>query len=426
MPQPIQLNRTTNPASVPSLLFEGEPAVAVAPALTRLWIGDGAANRLLLSSNPADPLGAPIATANYLALSGGTMAGQIITLPPVALGDAVNKNYVDTSIAALRNFIGTWQVAANTPNITGGAPTPGDYYIAVTANPTVPETVPVGIPGIAGQVVNNGDVVIWDAVGSIWELIRGGPLTVAEADAMYLQLVGGTMTGPLLLAGAPTVDGEAANKNYVDGLVGQYLPLTGGMLTGTITATNYIGAAGIALVVRGGAAATDTSNGPGFTISGSPAGSTSGNAGTLTIQSVAPGNPTGNGGSVLIRSAAIVGTGGNSGDVTLSSGSIAAGAGSSGSVIISSGSSGTGPASGNVTLAVGTATLGVRGSIYLQAPNVILLNDPTSALGAATKQYVDAAIAGAITTVVTDGVSITGDGTAGAPLTVALIDGGTF
>ena len=37
-----------------------------------------------------------------------------------------------------------------------------------------------------------------------------------EADARYLQLAGGTMTGALTLSGAPTGDLQAATKKYVD------------------------------------------------------------------------------------------------------------------------------------------------------------------------------------------------------------------
>ena len=37
-----------------------------------------------------------------------------------------------------------------------------------------------------------------------------------EADARYLQLAGGTMTGSLTLSGAPTGDLQAATKKYVD------------------------------------------------------------------------------------------------------------------------------------------------------------------------------------------------------------------
>ena len=37
-----------------------------------------------------------------------------------------------------------------------------------------------------------------------------------EADARYLQLAGGTMTGALTLSGTPTSDLQAATKKYVD------------------------------------------------------------------------------------------------------------------------------------------------------------------------------------------------------------------
>lgn len=43
-----------------------------------------------------------------------------------------------------------------------------------------------------------------------------GGITQEQADARYLQLVGGTMTGALTLSGAPTSDLQAATKKYVD------------------------------------------------------------------------------------------------------------------------------------------------------------------------------------------------------------------
>lgn len=49
---------------------------------------------------------------------------------------------------------------------------------------------------------------------------------------------GDTMTGPLVLPGDPTEDNQAATKKYVDehggGAAGDYLPLSGGTMTGTI------------------------------------------------------------------------------------------------------------------------------------------------------------------------------------------------
>ena len=49
-----------------------------------------------------------------------------------------------------------------------------------------------------------------------------------EADARYLKLSGGTMTGNLILNGAPTADNQAATKAYVDGKAGGGLQLFSG------------------------------------------------------------------------------------------------------------------------------------------------------------------------------------------------------
>lgn len=43
-----------------------------------------------------------------------------------------------------------------------------------------------------------------------------GGITQEQADARYVQLAGGTMTGALTLSGAPTSDLQAATKKYVD------------------------------------------------------------------------------------------------------------------------------------------------------------------------------------------------------------------
>lgn len=44
-------------------------------------------------------------------------------------------------------------------------------------------------------------------------------LTEAQADALYVELAGDTMTGPLTLNADPTVALHAATKQYVDGLI---------------------------------------------------------------------------------------------------------------------------------------------------------------------------------------------------------------
>ena len=56
-------------------------------------------------------------------------------------------------------------------------------------------------------------------------------LRIAAALLAYLQLTGGTLTGALILAGAPTIPLHAATKAYADLM----LPLGGGILTGALT-----------------------------------------------------------------------------------------------------------------------------------------------------------------------------------------------
>jgi hypothetical protein len=59
--------------------------------------------------------------------------------------------------------------------------------------------------------------------------------TLANFAAGTLPLVGGTMTGPLTLAGDPTAALEAATKEYVDEWVATALPLAGGTMAGPLT-----------------------------------------------------------------------------------------------------------------------------------------------------------------------------------------------
>jgi hypothetical protein len=54
MPRPITLRSSLSDMSMPPLLLKGEFAVTVGPTYTKLWVGQGAANRLLLSTDPAD------------------------------------------------------------------------------------------------------------------------------------------------------------------------------------------------------------------------------------------------------------------------------------------------------------------------------------------------------------------------------------
>lgn len=88
--EPIQLRRTVNPhplvlesadGTTVGRLREGEPAIAIAPSnVTKLWVGDGTANRLLLSTDLTD---APLLTAGYAPLASPTLTGVPIAPTPV-------------------------------------------------------------------------------------------------------------------------------------------------------------------------------------------------------------------------------------------------------------------------------------------------------------------------------------------------------
>lgn len=103
------------------------------------------------------------------------------------------------------------------PLPTGG--TDGQVLTKTTDGATwenVPSEIPAG--GTTGQVLTNGES------GPEWADNPG--MTQTAADARYLQLSGGTMTGALTLNGNPSTDNQAANKAYVDSKAPKYVSVT--------------------------------------------------------------------------------------------------------------------------------------------------------------------------------------------------------
>ena len=64
--------------------------------------------------------------------------------------------------------------------------------------------------------------------------------SIAAITGNYLPLTGGTMSGALLLEGDPTAAGQAATKHYADALASTELPLAGGTLSGTLNSPNGV------------------------------------------------------------------------------------------------------------------------------------------------------------------------------------------
>src|SRR5215471_4388842 len=59
----------------------------------------------------------------------------------------------------------------------------------------------------------NQEVVGTDGIIYVWDGIKW---ISGAAPLVYLPIAGGTLTGPLILAGDPTLDLGAATKQYVD------------------------------------------------------------------------------------------------------------------------------------------------------------------------------------------------------------------
>lgn len=207
-------------------------------------------------------------TGVFLPLSGGTMQGiinmggnAITNLPAVPSGAnaATPMQWVLNQIAAQSLYQGTWNMDTYTPDLTLPQYHQNNYsFIAITTSPTGVVIAPA-IPGLQGTTVYNGDQVIWSNSAGRFQSIHAGGLTLPEADARYLQLAGGQMSGSLLLhanAAQPTEAvtlqqmqaavstagiGEAPNDGQLYGRNGAtqhwspVLPLAGGIMTGPIT-----------------------------------------------------------------------------------------------------------------------------------------------------------------------------------------------
>jgi hypothetical protein len=216
---------------------------------------------LMLAADPLDPLEAatrsyvdqeialippplPPDLSGYLPLAGGTMSGPLtLAHDPTEDFHAATKQYIDTSVATSLAYQGPWAVATNIPDLNAATVQGGFRWLCTTADPLVPETPPVPIPGLTGRNMTDGSFIIYDAALARFDVIAVGALTKADADSLYLSLGGGALAGPLTLAADPMTAMHAATKQYVDmapPLGGPFLPLTGGTLAGPLEARDTL------------------------------------------------------------------------------------------------------------------------------------------------------------------------------------------
>jgi hypothetical protein len=127
--------------------------------------------------------GGGAASGQYVLKVGDTMSGPLV-LPaadPAIAEHSTHKKYVDEQIATFSLYQGTWQVAANVPdlNVPPNAPLNGYSWTAQTVDPNVPETAPATIPGIGGLIIVATDTIKYNATTLTYELVRG-PVALAK------------------------------------------------------------------------------------------------------------------------------------------------------------------------------------------------------------------------------------------------------
>jgi hypothetical protein len=164
--RPIQLRRTNSDTNVPLTAPFGMMSVATGPVHTKVWVGDGTANRLLLSTNSADtPIFAIPTGGPYLPLAGGVL-NDVTT--PIAGGLSVTNTSAAAGAAAIIAI-------NNSPNLNSSG---------ITTNTTT-----VG-PGIFSRTTGTGNALRIEATGT-----GTGVLVQALANNIGLGIIAGGTAG---------------------------------------------------------------------------------------------------------------------------------------------------------------------------------------------------------------------------------------
>lgn len=233
-------------------------------------------NLTLANSTPSNALHAAskgyvdaAVSGGYLPLSGGVMTG-LVTLSgaPSSNLHAATKLYVDTADAlALPKAGGTLTGAltlSGSPTLALHAATKAyaDLMLPLAGGTMTGALTLSGAPTVALHAATKAyvDAAAAAVVGSapsnldtLEELAAAigddaaFATTMSDALALKLNLAGGTMTGALVLSGAPTLALHASTKAYVDAAQvaaqAASVPLAGGAMTGALTfsGTTHLG-----------------------------------------------------------------------------------------------------------------------------------------------------------------------------------------
>jgi hypothetical protein len=167
------------------------------------------ASAAVTTSNAASATAASaVTTANGAVTTANTKGDAAIASASTA------NTKADQAIAAVSNSI-NYQLVSN---VAGIPATPVDDTYIEIGNSTGLQSftplvgLPVGFVGDSGLTVR----LRYTTTGATWNFQN---YYANNAETRYLKLAGGTLTGPLTLAGAPTSSLHPATKAYVDGYV---------------------------------------------------------------------------------------------------------------------------------------------------------------------------------------------------------------
>lgn len=205
--------------------------------------GDTMTGPLVLSGDPTANLGAStkqytdsavaVNTNTKVAKAGDTMTGALILSadPIVALG-ASTKQYVDNNISTVNSSISsvsTSKVTKSGDTMTGP--------LTLSADPVAPlnaATKQYVDTGDAARILRAGDTMTGNLVLAA---DPSGPLQAATkqyVDNTTVAKAGGTMTGALVLSADPVVPLGAATKQYVDAGINSKVSKAGDTMTGAL------------------------------------------------------------------------------------------------------------------------------------------------------------------------------------------------
>ena len=247
--------------------------VDTADALKLALAGGTMSGNIAMGGNRVTGLGAPsagsdAATKTYaddglalkLALAGGTMSGNIamgsnkITglADPASAQDGATKAYVDSILGSTTSAAASASAAAGSAldaansatSAASSATSAASSASSAAATYDAFDDRYLGSKSSDPAVDNDGNALIegalyWNSVAKVMKVYNGSSWSAAYIPASgYLPLSGGTMTGDLTLAGAPTANLHAATKKYVDDSVS-------GLLSASTAASTYQTQAGM-------------------------------------------------------------------------------------------------------------------------------------------------------------------------------------